>query len=111
MATVAELNRDMRLLAQVVDSLVRNLNMYPNLERDIAHLKKQQHEVYGKQDETSQTIGLVRQDIDLLRLGHREIIHREEDIEGGHSSLKKGNEEINARQDELKSEIMHLAGI
>jgi hypothetical protein len=111
MATVAELNRDLRMLAHVVDSLVRNLNLYPGLQRDIAELKSQQQDVYKKQDETSEMIALVRQDIDLLRLGHREIIHQGEDVQGGHLALKKGNDEINARQDEMKSELMHLAGI
>lgn len=111
MATVAELNRDLRLLAQVVDSMARNLNMYANLQRDIQNLHKGQDGVMAKQDETVTTIGLVRHDIDLLRMGHREIISRASDIEGGHGSLQAGIDEINARNDEMKKELMHLAGI
>jgi chromosome segregation ATPase len=109
-ATVADLSRDLRDLGQVVDSLQRNLLIHPNLERELEHLREGHHQIIARENGLIKELLGLRAEMKELRAQQAEIMERENIMKESILDLKKGQREVHARQDDMKREVMRMAG-
>lgn len=109
-ATVADLSRDLRDLGQVVDALQRNLLIHPNLERELDHLREGNQNIMNREDSIIKELEGLRLEMKELRAQQAEIMQRENDMKEAICDMRKGHKEVNARQEDMKREIMRVAG-
>ncbi|KAL3698238.1 hypothetical protein R1sor_012314 [Riccia sorocarpa] len=109
-ATVADLSRDLRDLGQVVDALQRAMKNYPNLERELEHMREGNQNLLNREIAIIKELEGLRLEMKELRAQQAEIMQRENNMKDKITDLRKGHREVHARQDEMKREIMRIAG-
>ncbi|KAL2644982.1 hypothetical protein R1flu_012569 [Riccia fluitans] len=109
-ATVADLSRDLRDLGQVVDALQRSIKNYPNLERELDHMRERNQNLMNREIGIIKELEGLRLEMKELRAQQAEIMRRENDMKEKINDMRKGHKEVNARQDDMKREIMRIAG-